>query len=364
MLAEVQHFIYEADASGADVKVYTMPTDVPTRTATVTFGNNYYTWNKPQNAKWVCIIAQGGGGSGGAAGANASTGSGGGMGGPSGQYSMAFFPSFMLPDTLYIAVGAGGKLPAPAAGAGSVNGCASFVSIDPLLTTTTACTSILVYSNGGDGVGTQLSAANGSTGAATTAGGGASSVLAAQPRAAAGIWKANTAPSCAGGAGGSNSATDARGESLGVFSGSRMYGCAGPGAGGGGGMGGITTPGAAAAGGTPFSLSQSGTLGGLGTFLIDHANSNLTNINSSANGGNIGVAGGDGQPTVINRFLWMHLGGGGGGGGAGGVSAAAGGRGGDGLLGAGGGGAGGCFNNAPITAPGNGGDGFVVIIAG
>ncbi len=364
MLAEVQHFIYEAEASGADVKVYTMPTDVALRGSGTIYGNTHYTWNKPPSAKWVHIIVQGAGGSGTTAGTNTSTlGCGAGGGGGSGQYTCGWWPAFMLPDTLYVGVGSGQSAPTGSASE-SKNGCPSYVALDVMNSTiTTNSTSILLYAQGSDGfpgTGSILSPATSSTGATTAAGGGASSTITNQPRVGSGIWKANTAPMGGGGAGGANTG-DARGESLSSFAAARFYGPAGPG-GGGGGCAAITSPGAAHAGGVPWSSSVSATAG-LGQVAINYANSDTSVAGAAANGAGNGVPAQNGQSGVVNKFLWVHNGGGGGGG-SGNTAGSNPGNGGDGILGSGGGGAGGGFNLFPLAIPGRGGDGFVVIIAG
>jgi hypothetical protein len=75
----------------------------------------YRTWTKPPGISFVHIIAIGGGG-GGAGGGRWSAGTAriGGGGGGSAGFSVVCFPSILVPDTLYIRVGAGG-----AGGAGS-----------------------------------------------------------------------------------------------------------------------------------------------------------------------------------------------------------------------------------------------------
>lgn len=90
----------------------------------------WQTWEKPRNAKLIQIFCLGGGGGGGggnqaSAGANGS----GGGGGGGAAFSKGLFPIFLLPDTLYIQVGAGGV-----GGGNAANGTAggiSYISIAP-----------------------------------------------------------------------------------------------------------------------------------------------------------------------------------------------------------------------------------------
>ena len=75
----------------------------------VFYGNadiaNWQTWQKPNNCKYIYIIAIGsGGGGGGGRKSNSNTTAGGGGGG-SGAITTGFFQAFVLPDVLYIQVG-------------------------------------------------------------------------------------------------------------------------------------------------------------------------------------------------------------------------------------------------------------------
>lgn len=105
-------------------------------------------WSKPSGAKFISIFCLGGG-AGGSAGfsntVNTST-CGGGGGGASSGYTKAIYPASLLPDILYIQVGAGGAGSiAVAGGGGAVGGVGSnsFVSLAP----STAAVHLLAASN-------------------------------------------------------------------------------------------------------------------------------------------------------------------------------------------------------------------------
>ena len=70
---------------------------------------DWQVWNKPNNCRFIFIMCIGGGGGGGAGqnGAGSTSRQGGGGGG-SASVSVAFYPSYVIPDTLFLQVGAGG----------------------------------------------------------------------------------------------------------------------------------------------------------------------------------------------------------------------------------------------------------------
>lgn len=138
------------------------------------------TWKKPRGVSMTHVLCIGGGGGGGAgygAGANSSRNAGNG-GGSSAQTSV-LIASHLLPDALYVLVGAGGA--GSASGAGS-SGILSYVSICP----NTTANNVLAVSGTavptGGGVGTGVS-----SGAAGV--GGTVATIGNMPLAAMGIYK-------------------------------------------------------------------------------------------------------------------------------------------------------------------------------
>lgn len=123
----------------------------------------WMTWQKPRGVTMCSIlaIAGGGGGGGGFSAAATNARGGGGAGGSSGT-SRLVVSLFLLPDRLYIQVGAGGI--GGAAGANGTDGGLSYVSIAPNVTTTN---NLILSINGALGVA-------GSATAAGTAGAGGS----------------------------------------------------------------------------------------------------------------------------------------------------------------------------------------------
>lgn len=140
----------------------------------VFFGNidaaNWQTWQKPKNCKYVYITAIGSGGGGGGGRRSTSNTTYGGGGGGSGAIASGFFQAAVLPDILYVQVGAGG-----AGGAGQIaqnnggnggSGEISYVAVGP-----NTGTAYIVLQSGtvaaGGGLGGTLSA--GTLGAGETA---------------------------------------------------------------------------------------------------------------------------------------------------------------------------------------------------
>lgn len=136
------------------------------RPSTVT-NTQWLTWRRPRGAKMLHIfcVGGGGGGGGGFTGAAAAARGGGGGGGGSGQSSL-LIPAHLLPDVLYVQVGAGGQ------GVGSGGGTAgsgvlSVVSIDPRAQV--ALNTVIRSGNAaGLGGGTGTGAAAGAAGTAGT----------------------------------------------------------------------------------------------------------------------------------------------------------------------------------------------------
>ena len=135
----------------------------------------WQTWQKPRNAKFIQIFCLGGGASGGSGvrGVAGSVRAGAGGGG-SGGIAKALYPAFLLPDTLYVQVGAGGAfLQGTATGTTGNAGGISYVSIAP----TTTAVSVLVQSS------TAAALGGASAATSTTNNGGA----------AATVWTGGTA---------------------------------------------------------------------------------------------------------------------------------------------------------------------------
>jgi hypothetical protein len=136
----------------------------------------WQTWVKPRNSKFIQIFCLGGGAGGGSGvrGTAGSTRAGAGGGG-SGGITRALYPAFLLPDTLYIQVGAGGAfLQGTATGTTGNAGGISYVSIAP---TTTAISVLAQSSNAGALGGASIASST------TNAGG-----------AAATVWTTGSAP--------------------------------------------------------------------------------------------------------------------------------------------------------------------------
>jgi hypothetical protein len=132
----------------------------------------WHSWLKPRGVSMCQIICIGGGGGGGGGFTRAATvaGGGGGSGGSSGM-SRVLIPTYLLPDRLYVQVGAGGQ------GVGSGGGTAgsgtlSYVAIGISTTTpgTVQATNVLAVSGAAaaTGGGTGITAAVGALGAAST----------------------------------------------------------------------------------------------------------------------------------------------------------------------------------------------------
>jgi len=106
----------------------------------------WQTWQKPKNCKFVNIFTLGGGGGGGGGSAGTGNRSGGGGGGSS-AIARGFYQASLLPDILYIQVGAGG-----AGGNSGANGTGGGLSYVSFLPNTTSGNVLLRNGfNGGNG---------------------------------------------------------------------------------------------------------------------------------------------------------------------------------------------------------------------
>jgi hypothetical protein len=306
----------------AKIDIFTTPNE------TISLGAGYFSpmniWNKPKGINFVyaLIIAQGQGGGGGTN-FGAGTAGGGGGGGAAGNISQILQPAYLVPDTLYVVVGRGGRG-------------GSFGNAGPV--TSNALTSGLHYLTAGaapitfprpyyafpsSGPGANTSGRGGS--AATAGGGGAAYTIATttlQPG-IIGFSNYNITTTLGGFAGGFNTA-------------------------------GLNAPfvgrpqGGAGGGGVSSSIAYPG-----GNVLAPTTSVNSIWSRDLSGGANTGVAGEDGITLFEPTFL--SLPGAGGGANASGV----GGNGGKGGIGCGGGGGG-----AGTTGGrgGDGGDGLVMIV--
>jgi len=266
--------------------------------------SSWFTWDKPDQYQNFFIMAcgAGGGGGNGFSGA-ASTNRGGGGGGAGGQIMNMYAPSFLLPDTLYISVGAGG--------AGIINGRASSVLNQG------NTTYVNYYPN-----------LNISNIILNAAGGGAGGIGLSTGTAAGGIGLPNSPTNTL-------LSISAQGASAGT-------------------PGGINTGDV----GTNFSATTSCIYGGTGGGSIGTANTAFaggnilaSDVHPQINGGAINS---NGSAGVFIKKPFSAIGGTGGG-----SSTNIGGNGGNGVWGSGGGGGGGGIIGGN---GGNGGNGFVIII--
>jgi hypothetical protein len=293
-------------SQGADVQVFTLPSTVTSI--------EWHTWQKPRGASFVnfFIVGGGAGGGGGFTGV-ATTARGGGGGGGSSAVSRWSAPAYLLPDVLFIQVGAGG------AGVGSGGGTAgsgvnSLVCVAPSNNTSNLVTSSGTAPTGG---GTGTGAAVGAAGAAGVA------VGASNPFCSLGNFNALVGQvgiaggAVAGGVGGAQALPTASACTM-------------------GGTGGGGTTSADFAGGLITAAA--------GVLISDYAPSNAA----------AGSFDGCGGPILWRPwFSYCGMGGGS-------SNAAAGGNGGPGAYGSGGGGGGGGTTGG---TGGNGGSGIVIVTA-
>ena len=297
---------------------------------------NWHTWIKPRGVNWVYMIGVGGGASGVGGTYNAAINSAlaqpGGAGGGSGAQTVMMLPAALLPPTLYVHLGQGGRQTQAASASLSVPGGPTYVAIEPLTIGIANNSQLLLLT------------ANGATG--TT--GGAATTIADNPLAGRAIRVTNTA-------GQSGTAGAATGAANGI---SLILPATG-----------LMVTGGTGGGGKSINYtvtSQGGNIAGLPT-ATSTANTNMhVGYIPTANGGVASITnlanGGPGQAGY--KFSnWLHLGGtGGGGGGTANTGLGSlGGAGGDGAPGCGGGGSG--SGGISTGLPGAGGDGFVHIIS-
>ena len=310
------------DQPGVEVTTY-----VGTSSVTLT---QWVPWRKPRGCKWVYMLGVGGGASGGC-GLNSGTSSGGGAGGGSGAQTGLLIPAILVPDTLYIQAGQGGKQPATLVSAAqAVVGIITLVAAEPY-TSTNAFLTYLFANPGAAG-----------TAAATTTTGGTATTAAA----VASLTNMNLASRgipffLAGQAGVAGGSSTTAGTTV-TYPTTGLYVSAGAGGGGTD----NTTP---RTGGNVTLLS------GLGQGFFP------TTIAAGAAASGATPAGA-GQPGYLAQILKLGTGGAGGGscsGTAGGVAGA----GGNGAPGCGGGAGGSTTTNTTLARPGDGGDGFVIMAA-
>ena len=124
-------------------------------------------WQKPSQVKFIYFYVLGAGGAGGGGRTGSINTGGGGGGGGSSAISIGLYPSFVLPDRLYIQVGVGSAGAAPNTGAAS--GALSYVSVEP---NTTALNIVMqsgdTAAGGGGGGTTSLGGVAGAAGAVWT----------------------------------------------------------------------------------------------------------------------------------------------------------------------------------------------------
>lgn len=121
-------------------------------------GDTIQIWNKPMNTSFVMFTVIGGGGGGGGGQSGSGIGRTGGSGGGTGGFTTLLLPLLILPDTLYISVGAGGDGGAP--NGNGIGGRSTFVSTQP---NAQAGNTIIAANGGGAGL------VNGVAGAGATA---------------------------------------------------------------------------------------------------------------------------------------------------------------------------------------------------
>ena len=280
-------------------------------------GNSWQTWQKPQNCNFINFFLLGGGagGTGGGTGGAGSTRNGG-SGGGSSSVTYVTFPSYVIPDIVYILVGSGGTGSISSSVQGGVGGL-SYVSVLPDFT---FASSNIIMASGSAPAGLSVSS---TAGAAITT----NNILLAE-MAFISSYAGQT-----GGAGGSSSGTapDITPTGIPITAGSGGGGC--------------------------NSVSIVGTSGNIAPFLFSPKISGGTaSTTATATTGNNGFS--TRNNFVGPNFEYPLFFTGGAGGGA--SDSGQGGNGGNGAFGCGGGG-GGTGGNGLIGLGGNGGNGLVII---
>ena len=282
---------------------------------------SWETWNKPSGVKFVYFYVIGSGGAGGGGRTGVINTGGGGGGGGSSSISVGVFPAFLIPDTLYIQVGAGQN--GAVANTGASSGVLSYVSIQPNTTTLNILMQSGNVSAGGGGGGTSsLSGASGSLGTAWT--------FTNFPLAQCGIVS-----SINGQAGGTGGTTSSAGVSVTPI-----------------------LPITGGAGGGGESSSASSFVGGniIGSGIFPTISGGTNNSATLSNG----IAGYQATMPTTESFLSQPLFFTGGSGGGASNSVINGGTGGNGSFGSGGGGGGASYSGTGGSG-GRGGDGFIMI---
>lgn len=307
-------------AGSGDVQVFNQPS---------TSADQWHTWNKPKGCSLVYMLCIGGGGGGGGGMLyNSATNHSGGGGGGGSAMGMLMVQASLLPDTLFVQVGAGGIGGTTngygVAGTAGTAGTRSYVSTTPSITAVVNNTVLLSGDSAGSG---------GAGGTTTIAAGGAGGVIGSignMPFAGMGYYQ------LIAGQAGTNTSVGANGNSIAIPTTSVCC------------MGG-TGGGSYAAG--------SDTRGGDVTAIT---NSYLSEIRPATPA--IGAVNGSGGFNILKPFFSFGGIGGGSATGAGG----SGGNGGIGYYGSGGGGGGAVTAGAPDGSGGRGGDGgggLVIIIS-
>ena len=303
-------------------------------------GQQWQTWRKPRGAKFVYMLAVGGGASGGT-GTNTATTSGGGGGGGSGAQSTLLIPAMFVPDVLYILCGMGGRPAATIATAtAGVGGTVTYISAEPFETVVPLTNSVFLLAGGGGG---------GTAASVTVAGGagaaGGAGTIATAPLAGKGQYFFLAGQ--AGTTGGNGTAGTAGGTLTIPATGLMVMG----GTGGGG-----KTATVFGTGG-PITSAPGG---------VSALNTDIWPLSIPADTAATGATpAGVGRHGIILKNSIMNFGGAGGGASdetSGGIAGA----GGNAAPGSGGGGAGGSSVTAGVTTlarPGDGGDGFVFMIS-
>lgn len=287
--------------------------------------NSWQTWTKPDDAKFVYMYIIGAGGTGGGGRTGGFNAGGGGGGGGSSSITVALYPAFLVPDTLYIRVGIG--LSGSTAGTGGGSGSLSYVTTYP------NTSAIYVLGQSGNAVaGGGAGGTNTGTGAGAGGTGGSAWTYAGYPLAALGLVSSTVGQT--GGAGGGN--IPASGVSI-----TPIITITG-GAGGGGVSAAATPLNGGDITGSGFLPTITGGTGGSGTVQVINGRSGFMAF----------------QPTTESYMSlpMMFTGGAGGGSNGNGI----GGFGGNAAYGSGGGGGGASYNSTGGNG-GSGGDGLVLI---
>jgi len=289
---------------------------------------NWQTWTKPPNAKFIYMYVVGSGGAGGGGRTGSINSGGGGGGGASSSITVALYPAFLLPETLYINVGIGSA--GASAGTGAASGALSYASIQP------STNSIYIVAQSGN---SPAGGGGGGTNTGTGAGAGGTAgtrwLYTDYPLADMGII--TSANGQVGGTGGSNVPANAPNVTpiLPVTAGT---------GGGSSNVGGTTL-------GLPGNIVGSGFLP-----TISGGSSNV--LDPISRGGKTGFMGINPSTESYLNFPMVYTGGSGGG--AGGNTGYSGGTGGNGSFGSGGGGGGASYSSTGGSG-GRGGDGIVLI---